>query len=51
MPSIPVSAIALAFLTHDWSACLIRNPEGVNGIVTLHDLLKALLPPLPDTDA
>ena len=51
LSSIPVSAIALIFLTGDWTACLVRTPEGMTGILTTRDLLKALLPPLPDASA
>lgn len=47
-PGLPVSALALTLLTTDYSACLIRTARGITGILTYHDLLKALLPPLPE---
>lgn len=45
LPSTPASAIALTFLTKGFTACLVRTTNGLDAILTEHDLLKALLPP------
>lgn len=50
-PGLLVSALALTLLTTNHSACLIRTATGLTAIVTYHDLLKALLPPLPERTA